>query len=134
MLYAAFHVVVIRKNELNMTYVQRESATSVWITVDIKSNTPMVFIFRSEKHIETWVSWASKKFNLNPALDTSRFPKSAEELATYSKADFYIICGSFDGGKRISQHYKYMMQNAREKFDDTLQTDCDPGEIQNIYY
>lgn len=89
----------------------------------------MVFYFRSEKHIETWVNWASKKFNLNPALDTSRFPKIAEELATYSKADFYIICGSFDGGKKVSQHYKYMMQNARENFDETLLIDCDPGEI-----
>lgn len=86
----------------------------------------------SEKNIETWVNWASKKFQLTPSLDVSRFPKSAEELATYSKADFYIVCGSFEGGKMISQHYKYMMSNAQEKFDETLQTIGDPGELKFI--
>lgn len=82
----------------------------------------------SEKNIETWVKWASKKFKLAPSLDMTRIPKNAEELATFTKAEFYIACGSFEGGKSLSQHYKYMMQNAREKFDETLTTDCDPGE------
>lgn len=81
----------------------------------------------NQKHIETWIKWASNKFNLTPALDISRFPKDAIELATYSKADFYIICGSFEGGKRVSQHYKYLMQNANEIVDLTLLTDDDPG-------
>lgn len=82
----------------------------------------------TEKHIETWITWASKKFSLTPPLDVSRFPKDAEEMAKYSKADFYIVCGSFEGGKRISQYFKYLMMNAGEIFDDTLLTDSDPGK------
>lgn len=82
----------------------------------------------SSKHIETWIKWASKKFNLSPPLEISRFPKDAEELIKFSKADFYIVCGSFEGGKRVSQHYKYMMQTAHESFDETLITDCEPGK------
>lgn len=105
----------------------------------------------SEKNIETWwiflvdfwqleikvkstqgyffrLTWASKKFRLSPPLDASRFPKKAEELFSFSKADFYIVCGSFQGGRKISQHFKYLMQNANESFNETLQRDCDPGD------
>lgn len=85
----------------------------------------------TEEHIKTWINWASKKFNLDTPLDVTRFPKNAEELAACSKADFYILCGSFQGGKMISQHYKYMMQNANEIFDETLLTDCDPREFSS---
>lgn len=81
----------------------------------------------TEKNIETWISWASKKFRLIPPLDASRFPKNAEELAAFSKADFYIVSGSFEGGKMISQHFKYMMQNSNQPVNETLLTDCDPG-------
>lgn len=83
----------------------------------------------TEKHIETWVNWVSKQFDLKPSLDPTRFPKDAEEMAKFTKAEFYIVCGSFEGGKTISQHYKYMMQNAKENFDETLLTDGDPGEF-----
>lgn len=105
----------------------RESSPDVDDEIIFVPNNPKTW---SEKNIETWVNWASKKFQLKPSLDVSRFPKSAEELATYSKADFYIVCGSFEGGKMISQHYKYMMSNAQETFDETLQTVGDPGEFQ----
>lgn len=73
------------------------------------------------------LTWASKKFRLTPPLDASRFPKNAEELSSFSKADFYIVCGSFQGGRMISQYFKYLMQNANESFNETLKTDGDPG-------
>lgn len=104
----------------------RESSPDVDDEVIYVPNNPRKW---TEKNIETWVTWASKKFNLTPPLDAARFPKDAEEMAKYTKADFYIVCGSFEGGKRISQYFKYLMMNAGETFDDTLLTDSDPGEL-----
>lgn len=103
---------------------QRESSPDVDDEIIFVPNNPKTW---TEKHIETWVSWASKKFGLSSSLDFSRFPKNAEDLAAFNKAEFFIICGSFEGGKKLSQHYKYMMDNANEKCDETLLTDGDPG-------
>lgn len=105
---------------------EHESSPDVDDEIIFIPNNPKAW---SEKNIETWIKWASKKFHLNPPLDVERFPKNAEELATYSKADFYIICGSFEGGKKVSMHYKHLMNNAHEIFDETLLTDCEPGEF-----
>lgn len=81
----------------------------------------------SEKNIETWIKWAARKFDLTPSLDPLRIPKNATELALFTKAEFFIACGSFEGGRKLSQHYKYMMDNAQEACDATLLTDGDPG-------
>lgn len=86
-----------------------------------------------EKDVQKWVEWASKNFNINPPLDGSRFPKSGEELAKFTKADFYIICGSFDGGKMVAEHFKYMMGVVSEKVDATLLSDEDPSECFMIF-
>lgn len=110
----------------NVGKTERESSPEVDDEIIFVPNNPKTW---TEKHIATWISWASKKFRLAPPLDVSRFPKHAEELAAFSKADFYIVCGSFEGGKKISQHYKYMMQNSNQTFDETLLTDGDPGEF-----
>ena len=105
---------------------ERESSPDVDDEVIFVPKNPKTW---TEKNIDTWVKWASKKFQLKPPLDTSRFPKSSEEMVKFSKADFYIVCGSFEGGKKISQHFKYMMQCSNEPFDETLLTDGDPGKI-----
>lgn len=81
-----------------------------------------------EKDIQKWTAWATKNFDIKPPLDASRFPKTGDELATFSKADFYIVCGSFEGGKMVVQHFKYMMGLVSEKFDETLLNDEDPGK------
>ncbi|XP_070494974.1 DNA-binding protein D-ETS-6-like [Chironomus tepperi] len=83
-----------------------------------------------EKDIQKWTEWASKNFDIKPPLDASRFPKTGDELAKFSKADFYIVCGSFEGGKLVVEHYKYMMGIVSEKFDETLLGDEDPDPYQ----
>ena len=105
---------------------KRDSTPDVDDEIIFVPNNPKTW---TEKNIETWLNWSSKKFNLSPALDTSRIPKDAEELAKFSKAEFYIACGSFEGGKKLSQHYKYMIENAKEKCHETLLSDCDPGQF-----
>ncbi|KAG5676032.1 hypothetical protein PVAND_005887 [Polypedilum vanderplanki] len=84
----------------------------------------------SEKHIETWVKWASDQFEIKPPLDVSRFPKSGAELAKFTKADFFIICGSFEGGRMVMDHFKYMMENVGESVEETLLTDGEPDPYQ----
>lgn len=108
----------------NVGKTERESSPDVDDEIIFVPNNPKTW---SEKNIETWIKWATKKFNLSPSMDASRIPKSAEELAKFTKAEFYIACGSFEGGKSLSQHYKYMIQNAHEQCDETLLTDGDPG-------
>ena len=125
---AASEVVIGDSDESsdNAGKTEHESSPEVDDEIIFVPNNPKMW---TEKHIKTWIEWASRKFRVNPPLDVSRFPKNAEELATFSKADFYIVCGSFEGGRMISQHYKYMMQSSNQKFDETLLTVCDPGEL-----
>lgn len=82
----------------------------------------------SEKHIETWAKWCTSQFKVKPPLDPSRFPKSGEELAKFSKADFYISCASFEGGRQVGLHFKYLMENIGGKFDETLNSNEDPSK------
>jgi hypothetical protein len=108
----------------NVGKTQRESSPDVDDEIIFVPNNPKTW---TEKHIETWVNWATKKFGLAPGIDVARIPKNAEDLAALNKAEFYIVCGSFEGGRKLSQHYKYMMDTANEKCDESLQSDADPG-------
>lgn len=82
----------------------------------------------SEDDIATWIKWTTKKFKLAPSIDSAKFPRTAEELANFTKAEFYIACGSFDGGEKVAQHYKYLMENVKENFHETLLSDSEPGQ------
>lgn len=82
----------------------------------------------TEKHIEIWTKWLSNQFKIKPPLDPSRFPKTGNELAKFTKADFYVSCASFEGGKSVAQHFKYMMESIGGKCDETLDSDEIPGK------
>jgi ETS-type family len=83
----------------------------------------------TQKHIEMWLKWASNQFKIKPPLDVSRFPKSGPEMAQFTRADFYIMCGSFEGGKLVADHFKYMMETARECVEPSLLEEGDPSEF-----
>lgn len=116
--------VVIESDCDNAGKTGRESSPDVDDEIVFVPNNPKTW---SEKNIDTWIKWATKKFSLSPSIDASRIPRNADELAKFNKAEFYIACGSFEGGKMLSQHYKYMMEVAHESYDESLQSDCDPG-------
>jgi len=86
----------------------------------------------SARDIEKWIKWASKSFDI-PPLDASRFPKDAKTMTKFSKADFFIVCGSFEGGRKLSQYYGYLMQKVSETFDPSLLSDDDPGKTITFY-
>lgn len=86
----------------------------------------------TEKNIEMWIKWATDQFKLKPPLDASRFPKSGDVLAKFTKADFYVSCASFVGGKSVAQHFKYLIESIGGKYDETLDIEGDPGKI--IYF
>jgi Sterile alpha motif (SAM)/Pointed domain len=88
----------------------------------------------SEKDIEKWIKWATNAFNISPPLDATRFCKSGLELAKFSKADFYIMSGSFENGKKVADHFKYLMDNVSEKVDASLLNDEVPGKLVNFFY
>lgn len=83
----------------------------------------------TEKNIEMWIKWATDQFKLKPPLDASRFPKSGDVLAKFTKADFYVSCASFTGGKSVAQHFKYLIESIGGKYDETLDIEGDPGTI-----
>lgn len=97
-----------------------ESSSPIYVPSDPKT--------WSEKHIEKWVQWSSQMFNIKPPLDVSRFPKTGGEMAKFTKADFYISCASFEGGKSVAQHFKYMMESVGGIYDETLNDNDDPSE------
>jgi Sterile alpha motif (SAM)/Pointed domain len=58
----------------------------------------------SAKHIETWVKWASKKFNLSPQLDCSRWEnRSKREMNSLMSQNFQQIP---EGCRRASEVFQ----------------------------
>lgn len=86
----------------------------------------------SENDITAWIQWATKKFKLAGSIDSEKFPQKAEELANFTKAEFYIACGSFEGGEKVLKHYKYLMERADEPCNETLLKDGEPGQCIKI--
>lgn len=86
----------------------------------------------TEKHIETWIKWATKQFDIEPQPDPARFPKTGNELVKFTKADFYMTCGSIEGGKSLVQHFKYLMERIGKCVDESLKSDEDPSEFEVI--
>lgn len=82
----------------------------------------------TEDDISKWIKWATKKFKLGSSIDSAKFPRTAEELSIFTKAEFYIACGSFDGGKKVSKHYKYLMDIVKEPCHESLLDDGEPGQ------
>lgn len=98
-----------------------ESSSPIYVPNDPKTWT--------EKNIEMWISWATDQFNIKPPLDASRFPKTGEVLSKFTKADFYVSCASFVGGKSVAQHFKYLIESIGGKYDETLDVEGDPGNL-----
>jgi hypothetical protein len=82
----------------------------------------------TEKHIETWIKWATKQFDIEPQPDPKRFPTTGDELVKFTKADFYMTCGSIEGGKSLVQHFKYLMERIKYDFDESLNSEEDPSK------
>lgn len=82
----------------------------------------------NEKDVQNWIRFLSKNFEFKVPLDGSRFPKTGAELATFSKADFYIIAGSFEGGKIVADHFKYYMENVTTDVHETLKSAEEPSK------
>jgi hypothetical protein len=74
-----------------------------------------------------WINWAKKSFNLNSSLSHEKFPTNGEELATFNKAEFYIASGSCDDGRKLAQHYKYLVERVNEDCHESLLNDLEPG-------
>lgn len=81
------------------------------------------------EHIQSWVRWLSKKFQIFPPLEPVRFPTSGADLAKFTKADFWVCAGSKAGGNALARHYAHLRQigSGGGVEDSTLANDVDPG-------
>lgn len=79
------------------------------------------------QHIETWINWITKQFNLDPAPISNRFPESGKELCTLSKADFWVCAGSREGGNKLATHFAHLLYSVTGEVQSHLLNDNDPG-------
>ncbi|XP_001844046.2 DNA-binding protein D-ETS-6 [Culex quinquefasciatus] len=83
------------------------------------------------EHIQSWVRWLSKKFQIFPPLEPVRFPTSGADLAKFTKADFWVCAGSKAGGNALARHYAHLRQIGSGGVEDsTLANDVDPEPYQ----
>lgn len=83
----------------------------------------------TESDISAWIRWTTKTFKLAGSIDSEKFPRKAEELAMFNKAEFYIACGSFEGGEKVARHYKHLMDVVHETCHESLSVTGEPGQF-----
>ncbi|XP_053675337.1 DNA-binding protein D-ETS-6-like [Anopheles nili] len=83
------------------------------------------------EHVIAWISWVSNKFDIFPPLEPARFPQTGQEIAQFSKADFWVCAGSKIGGNTLSKHFAHLIQRSNRCVDShALETDIDPEPYQ----
>uniref|UniRef100_A0AAG5D9I1 ETS domain-containing protein n=1 Tax=Anopheles atroparvus TaxID=41427 RepID=A0AAG5D9I1_ANOAO len=78
------------------------------------------------EHVSAWTLWVSKNFDIFPPLEPARFPKSGDEIAQFTKADFWVCAGSKAGGDTLAKHFAHLMHRATGAEDKQLYSDVDP--------
>lgn len=84
----------------------------------------------STDHIQSWIKWLSKKFEIYPPLEPVRFPGSGADLAKFTKADFWVCAGSKAGGDALAKHFAHLRQIGGGVEDSTLASNVDPEPYQ----
>ncbi|KFB39880.1 Ets domain-containing protein [Anopheles sinensis] len=82
------------------------------------------------EHVSAWTLWVSKNFEIFPPLEPARFPNGGEEIAKFTKADFWVCAGSKAGGDTCAKHFAHLMQRATGAEDKQLYNDVDPDRAQ----
>ena len=78
-------------------------------------------------NIKSWLTWMTKKFQLNPAPVLSRFPESGEALIKYSRADFWVCAGTKEGGNILAKYIAHLIHSSTGRSTSPLLNDNDPG-------
>lgn len=82
----------------------------------------------NSKHIESWLAWTSKEFNIIPSPLPNRFPTNGKEIAELSKAEFWVCAGSQYGGNTLAKHLAHLLQSSTGISKTSLLNNEDPGK------
>uniref|UniRef100_A0A182MEW8 ETS domain-containing protein n=1 Tax=Anopheles culicifacies TaxID=139723 RepID=A0A182MEW8_9DIPT len=81
------------------------------------------------EHVSAWISWVSKNFDIFPPLEPARFPSTGQEIAQFTKADFWVCAGSAAGGNTLAKHFAHFIHigTGDRNVGQRLASDIDPG-------
>lgn len=79
------------------------------------------------KHIESWLAWASKIFDILPSPLPNRFPTTGKEIVELSKAEFWVCAGSPYGGNTLAKHLADRLQRYTGISKTSLLNNQEPG-------
>ncbi|XP_052897356.1 DNA-binding protein D-ETS-6-like [Anopheles moucheti] len=84
------------------------------------------------EHVSAWILWVSKNFDIYPPLEPARFPPTGEEIAQFTKADFWVCAGSAAGGNTLAKHFAHLIHTGTGGgyAGTRLATDVDPEPYQ----
>ncbi|XP_055921367.1 DNA-binding protein D-ETS-6 [Eupeodes corollae] len=81
-------------------------------------------------HIRSWVKWMTRKFNIDPKPDITRFPTNGIDLCEMKKADFWVCAGSKEGGILVAKHFACMLYHATGRATSPYINDNEPNPYQ----
>ncbi|XP_049536981.1 DNA-binding protein D-ETS-6-like [Anopheles darlingi] len=82
------------------------------------------------EHVSTWLLWVSKNFHIFPPIEPARFPDSGQEIARFSKADFWVCAGSKAGGSALARHFAHLLHTGTGIEDRQLSSNTEPEPYQ----
>ncbi|XP_050077938.1 DNA-binding protein D-ETS-6-like [Anopheles maculipalpis] len=83
------------------------------------------------EHVTAWICWVSKNFHIYPPLEPARFPQTGQEIAQFTKADFWVCAGSAAGGNTLAKHFDHLIRTGTGGNDgQELANDIDPEPYQ----
>uniref|UniRef100_A0A182FWX7 Uncharacterized protein n=2 Tax=Anopheles albimanus TaxID=7167 RepID=A0A182FWX7_ANOAL len=78
------------------------------------------------EHVSTWLLWVSKNFHIFPPIEPARFPDTGQEIARFSKADFWVCAGSKAGGSALARHFAHLLHTGTGIEDRQLLSNTEP--------
>ncbi|XP_035796105.1 DNA-binding protein D-ETS-6-like [Anopheles albimanus] len=82
------------------------------------------------EHVSTWLLWVSKNFHIFPPIEPARFPDTGQEIARFSKADFWVCAGSKAGGSALARHFAHLLHTGTGIEDRQLLSNTEPEPYQ----
>lgn len=82
------------------------------------------------EHISNWLKWITKKFEIDPQPDQSRFPTTGKELCAMTRADFWVCAGSRQGGIILAKHFAHWLHSGTGRATSPFLNDNEPNPYQ----
>uniref|UniRef100_A0A1B0GGW3 Uncharacterized protein n=2 Tax=Lutzomyia longipalpis TaxID=7200 RepID=A0A1B0GGW3_LUTLO len=84
----------------------------------------------NSQHIESWLEWTTREFQIDPPPQSARFPTTGQELVNLTRADFWVCAGSKQGGNILAKHIAHLIHSSTGRSQSPLLSDEDPNPYQ----